>query len=95
MYRKSYVPKSPITFTEIETRPCTPKDFIFNPKEENPEAIFYPTMRTLSDLEWFGDSFICIKNREDMFGFGNYQTTAASVIMVVWERCDPKKNAEK
>ena len=93
LYRKYYNETSPLTFTEIETRPCETKDFLFGPNDENPEAIFYPTIRTLADLEWFAEGAICVKNLDDIFGYGNFQTVTASVIMIVWERCDPEKNA--
>ena len=72
LYRKSYNASSPLTFTEIETRPCERKDFQFGPDDENPDAIFYPTIRTLADLEWFLEGAICIKNVEDVRSYGNF-----------------------
>ena len=94
LYRKYYNETSDLTFTEIETRPCERKDFLFGADDENPEAVFYPTVRTLAELAWFQKAAICIKNLDDdAYGFGNFQTVTASVIMIVWERCDPKKNA--
>ena len=29
-----------------------------------------------------------------MYAFGNYDNSEASAIMIVWERCDPVKNAQ-
>ena len=36
---------------------------------------------------------VCFDNPEDIYIYGNYDTSQASSIMVVWERCDPEKNA--
>ena len=32
---------------------------------------------------------MCIKNRDDISIYGNYGSKAASVLMIVWERCNP------
>ena len=67
---------------------------MFDEEEEKPDAIFYPTLNTINDLYYYKEIFMCIKNPEDFYVNGNYDTSIGSSMQIVWERCDPKKNAQ-
>ena len=94
IYRKSYESKQKPSFEEIATRYCDEDDFMKEGEEEETDAIFFPTKNTIADLEKFKDEFLCIKDSKDMYAHGNYETSSATAIMIVWERCDPEKNSQ-
>ena len=94
IYRKSYESKKKPTFEEISTRYCDEDDFAKQEEDEETDAIFYPTMNTIADLEKYKDVFMCTKDSKDMYAHGNYETSSATAIMIVWERCDPDKNSQ-
>ena len=55
--------------------------------------MFYPTIKTVYDLQMYGPSMRCIKNpAENIKIWGNYNTGAAGAIMVVFEKCNNKRN---
>ena len=56
----------------METRPCSSKDFRFGIDDDNPDAMFYPTVNSLTDLEVRKDIFLCIKDPGQMYVYGNY-----------------------
>ena len=46
----------------------------------------------MSEVEKYGSRLRCIKDRDKLVLWGNYQTTEASNVMVVFEKCDPAKS---
>ena len=88
-YRKSWAENQGIEFDEIEIRDCLDSDFDYGPAR-NLDASFYQTIETAGDLVNYGNIMKCVKNPEDMYIYGNYNTGNAAAIMVVFELCDSK-----
>ena len=72
-----------LTFKEIPTRPCTYEDF------HGEDPLFYDTKETsIGDLSIHWRKFKCIKEGHEFELFGNYDTQAASNLMIIFDLCN-------
>ena len=80
-------------FRELETRDCRDDEFNSTDFEEN--YTFYPPTRSAeSDIKIYGPKMKCLENTDDVKLWGNYDSTTARNIMVVFERCNATTNKD-
>ena len=87
-------PDFSLRFIELENKVCQPEDFNFgNTTDEANVSPFYPVKETSeSDLKSFGPRKMrCIKNLSELKVCGNYDTSKASNLMIVFEKFDVLK----
>ena len=89
-YKKVYNSTDPsiqFGFHEIPTRFCEYSDF--NTGGNNTQSSFYPTNSvSISDLNDYTRRMKCPVNKSDISIMGNFDSSAASVVMVVLETCN-------
>ena len=73
-YRKNWTPGSSTDFDEIPTRPCTRADFDWGEETDNSEALFFPTEKSIFDLENHWRDMICPIDVNDIYSSGNYDS---------------------
>ena len=61
-YIKHFSQEAGLHWTKVPTRPCTAKDFDFDPDESNPDSLFLKTVRTRGDVKDFGLFLLCAVN---------------------------------
>ena len=84
-----------LEWKELSWRNCSRDDYQYG-DITSPSPIFFPTVSSTYDLQMYGSSMRCIENpEEDLKIWGNYDTGEAGALQVVFETCDPKKNALK
>ena len=90
-YRKSWTPGSDTLFYEIPIRKCTREDFNFGDGSDTSKALFYPTEKSLADLKNHWNDMLCPVDVKDFYGNGNFDSTVANNLMVVFENCNQAK----
>ena len=73
-------------FEELESRPCSQEELL----GESPESNFYESNpNSVSDIVRYGPKMRCPVKQKELALWGNYDTTEAQNIMIVFEKCDP------
>ena len=94
-YKKNWVENGDILFTELKTRPCKRSDFILNAAGDNKsQSLFYPTNRSAPEISKFWSEFKCIADVSDLKVNGNFDTSVANQLMIVFEKCDKKRSPQ-
>ena len=52
------------------------------------EKFFEPSANSKSDIELYGKKMRCPMRDDDLYLLGNFDTTTARNVMIVFERCD-------
>ena len=74
-------------FSELESRPCTDTD-LNNVNGDNDESDFYPLgSASEKDMKAFGHRLQCLTHPEKLKLQGNFDTSLASNLMIVFEEC--------
>ena len=77
---------------ELEWDLCSREAFDYGDYEsKNP--LFYPTRNTAADLDIYGSSLRCLKDKSDSELWGHYHSGNAGSLMVVFEKCDSEKRS--
>ena len=78
-------------FQPIATKTCAQSIFYHSDDIENTgDTRFYLTSQnSLVDLQIYGPKLQCLEKPKDVVLWGNYDSSEASNLMVVFEKCDP------
>ena len=74
-YHKMYSATEELKFVPISSRPCKREDFNFGKSDPNEDGLFYPTINSLEDLEYLYETMICVEKPEEIYIYGNYDTS--------------------
>ena len=94
--RKQWGGDKPLEFEEIPTVPCRDTDY-FGPSGEGDleDAPFLPVKHEMKVFhKTYGPKLLCPKDLNDIEIKGNYDTSVASNLMIVFEKCDPVLRAK-
>ena len=91
IYKKQwdiYDEESGDLFTELKTRNCRMDDFNGIDGEENSSSPFYKVAKfSERDLKNFGKNLRCLEDSNDLNMWGNYDSSMASHVSIVFEKC--------
>ena len=81
-------------FHELDSSLCDPEKDLNDVAGTKPESGFYPVTPTNeADVNTYGPKMKCI--REPYSLFGNFNSDAASTLLIIFEKCDPTKRTCK
>ena len=82
-----------ITFQEVTTRPCRKEDFNWGDGESSSETSKFFPINDVSkrDLSFYYRKMKCLDETQGTEIFGSYNTDKASNLMIVFEKCNRKK----
>jgi len=84
-----------LEFTELPTVPC--KDITsFGKDGEEEKQLFNPlSPDSIEQFNIYGPKLLCLKNTDDLRIKGNYDSSRAAQLMVIFEKCNPQARAKK
>ena len=99
-YQKQWdvdAPQKGVFFTELKTKICEQGDFNDIDGTNSETSPFYPlNPQSFTDLRTYGvGKMRCLADLKELEMFGDYDTNKASNLMVVFEKCDLAKRAQR
>ena len=89
-YTKSWLDDgSPLQFKRLETRPCNLDEFSFNTDKVKRDTPFWPIHEKSESLKHYIPTMKCAD--EDFEIYGDFDTNIGRTLMLVFDRCDPRK----